>query len=502
MFPHRLVRPLGKYKVNNNHQLTAFLEDVVSTENRILQFIADNLKRANAREALNHAARNACEYCFASGVSIELKRIETDNLQAQLQTEKDILLEKISKLQNEPSTSQNNIAKKIEMLNNIVSNINSKMKQNKVKKSHIIWPSSTMHGEPRTMQKVKEIIEKLERNEISKEEAKGIIGRSPLLSLENFDLVRDTPAEYLHSGCLGVVRRLTELTFSVGEKRQTTTKRKLCSPEIFNKLMSSVKVVREFGRRVRELDFSVMKGQEFRNLILFFYPLVVKSITDKTEKKIWLLLAYAVRSCVLPTKEFQCVNLDSIHKSCEQFYKLYEAFYGAINCTYNTHVFISHLIEIRVHGPLTFTSAFVFENFYGELRRSFAPGTQSTLKQMFQKILLKRALTPHCCENSIHLSDHSTEMECNNMIYQFKDMSYHMYHIVSINDDELLCRRVGKFSYTTPELPSLNWSKLGVFQKGALSSDTEMVKRSNVHGKVLQIDNLLLTCPANILREQ
>lgn len=504
VFPHRLVRPIGRFKVDNNEQLTAFLEDVVSTENRIKQYIADNLKRANARAALNHAARNACEYCFESGVTLELRKDETDSLQAKLQTEKDIVLEKILQLQNAPtsSSSLSTKTKKLEMLNNILSDVELKMKQNKTKKSHIVWPSCTMHGDPRTMEKVLEIIEKIERNEISKEEAKGIIGRSPLLSLENFDMIRDTPAEYLHSTCLGVVKRVTELTFSVGEKRPTACKRKLCSPAVFNKLMSSVKVVRECSRRIRELDFSVMKGQEFRNIIVFFFPLVIKSISNSTEKKIWLLLAYSIRACVLPTKEFQCVNLSSITNSSEQFYKLYDSFYGPLNCTYNTHIVGSHLIEIRCHGPLTFTSAFVFENFYGELRRAFVPGTQSTLKQMFKNILVKRVITHHQCENSIFLSEHSTEQECNNMIYQFKDLSYHLYQIVSINGDELLCRRIGKFPYTFPDCPNLNWSKLGVFQKGALSSDTEIVKRENVHGKVMQVDNLLLTCPNNILREQ
>ena len=504
VFPHKMVRPLGRFKVNHNQQLTSFLEDVVSTQNRIKHYIADNLKRANAREALNHAARKACEYCCSSGISLELKKQETELLHKQLQTEKDIIIEKIAQIETEPSTSQNSNSKnrKIEMLNNIISDIDEKMKQNKTKKSHIVWPSSTSNGEPRTVEKIREIVEKLENNEITKEEAQGIIGRSPLLSLPNFDMVRDTPAEYLHSGCLGVVKRLIELTFSVGDKRPTACKRKLYSPALFNKLMADIKVHREFSRRVRELDFSVMKGQEFRNIILFFFPIIVKIIEDKTEKKIWIYLAYMFRSCVLPTKEFQCVNINSITNACEQFYKLYDSFYGSINCTYNTHIIGSHLLEVRSHGPLTFTSAFVFENFYGELRRSFAPGTQSNLKQMFQKTLLKRALSHHQCENTIHISDHNTEQESNNMIYEFKDLSYHMYHVMSVNGDDLLCRRVGKYPYTFEEVPSLNWSKVGVFQKGPLSSDTVVLKKSNVHGKVMQVDNLLLTCPANILREK
>ena len=61
---------------------------------------------------------------------------------------------------------------------------------------------------------------------------------------------------------------------------------------------------------------------------------------------------------------------------------------------------------------------------------------------------------------------------------------------------------MGKYSYTYPELQSLNWSKVGVFLKGPLSSDTMIIQKSHMKGKVIEVDNLLLTCPMNILREQ
>lgn len=205
VFPHRLVRPLGKQQVNNKVQLTKFLEDIVAANqntNCIRHFVADNLKRSNARESLNHAARFACEYCFNAGISIILKEKQTEYIQKQLMAEKEIILEKINNLKNKPSTSDN---KEIDLCNSIVENIDEKLKQNKTKKSHIVWPFCTSDGEPRTHEKVVEITEKLENGEISRDEAKGIVGRSPLLMLDNFDIVRDVSTEYLHSVCLGAV---------------------------------------------------------------------------------------------------------------------------------------------------------------------------------------------------------------------------------------------------------------------------------------------------------
>lgn len=105
-----------------------------------------------------------------------------------------------------------------------------------------------------------------------------------------------------------------------------------------------------------------------------------------------------LRSSVIPSEEFSTIEISDVHESCFQFYKLFELLFGKQNCSYNLHVFCSHLLEIRTHGPLTETSAFKFEAFYGEMRRSFVPGTISPMKQALQNIMLKRTLTPHSCE--------------------------------------------------------------------------------------------------------
>ena len=76
-----------------------------------------------------------------------------------------------------------------------------------------------------------------------------------------------------------------------------------------------------------------------------------------------------------------------------------------------------------------------------------------------------------------------------------------MYQIVSLDEDELLCRRLGKYPCNFNELQR-NWSKIGIYQKGALSSEVEKIAKKDVKGKVLQVENFLITCPSNILREQ
>ena len=487
IFPHRLVRPLKKFPVDNLFQFSRFLEDIVENNLDIDQYIADNLKRATGKNSLNHSANFPCEYCFCKGIRFQPKTNKTseqnlEKLREKIMTLSDLDVD-ITELENEIVKAKKSLVKK---------------------KSQIVWPSCTMHAEPRTQRKVEEIANRIENGEqLTPDESKGVVGRSPLMTLERFDFVLDSPTEYLHSVCLGVSKRLIILTFSVGENRYRVTKRKLSDPCDFNILIQNIKSLREFSRRLRELDFSVFKGQEFRNIILFFFPVVLQCIQEKAqERKLWLLFVYMIRSCILPEKEFKNIDLEKIESACEQFYKLYEKLFGEVNCSYNTHIVCSHLLEMRHHGPLTFTSAFSFESFYGEIRNSFVPGTPSTLKQIFKKILLKRALSQHTCENSIYYSDHETPMENNTLIYCFKDLTHKFYKITEVHKDFLICKPQGKKKYTFPELSTYNFAQIGIYKAGLLSDQKVKIYKKNVHGKVLLVNDFLITCPNNILREK
>ena len=98
-----------------------------------------------------------------------------------------------------------------------------------------------------------------------------MVYRSPLFDVPDFEIVTDTPAKYLHSVCLGVGKSIIKLIFNVGDTWPRETKRKLSSTAELNILLLSVKTVREFSRRIREIDLSVLKGQEIRNIILFLF---------------------------------------------------------------------------------------------------------------------------------------------------------------------------------------------------------------------------------------
>ena len=270
--------------------------------------------------------------------------------------------------------------------------------------------------------------------------------------------------------------------------------------------MSAVKVFREFSRRAGEMDFAVLKAQEMRNIILFLFPIVIQCIEPEAkERRVWLLLAFMFRSCTVPENEYSNINQNELHNACKHFYSLYEKLFGIKNCTYNLHNVGSHLPQIRGKGPLTETSAFPFENFYGEMRRSFTPGTNSTLKQILQKTYLKRMMRFHCCAKTIYYSPKDTEMEMNSLIYIYTDDTYNIYRIHTIDENNpnvFHCYIQGKIDIDFEETTELNWSKVGVFKEGATGSENVLIARENVCGKVLRVSSLLITCPTNILQEQ
>ena len=500
VYPLRIIKPLRKVTIDHMFQLKCVLDDIYLNNYVVSQFIGNQPKRSNARQCLCFSSWYPCEYCFTKGTKIVINSAAQKKEKDKLNLQIDIVKEKINNMKESASQNKKDMTK-LKMLEKDLVTAEEKIKP---KKSHILWPKTSMNGPPRTREEITEIVEKLENHvELSIDEAKGIKGRSLLLDLPSFNFVNNVPVEYLHLVCLGVVKRSVELTFRVGESRTRVTKRKLSLPSQFNAQISHVQVVREFNRRIRELDFSVYKGQEFRNLVLFFFPLILNCIEPPAkERKYWLILAYMVRSCVIPSEEFKQFPLNVLDKCSETFYSLYEQLFGVINCTYSIHVFACHLIEMRYHGPLTVTSAFPFESFYGEVRNSFVPGTPSTLKQIMSNVLLKRVLANHKCQNEMYISPKNTPLECNNLIYTFQQNSYTMYQVNSIDGNILTCQILDKLECTFPETPSLNWGIIGVFEKGNLLPGEIVIDRSIVKGKVLLVKQYLLTCPLNVLREK
>ena len=318
VYPLQIIRPIGRYRVDQRHYLDQFLTDVCSNHCMIDAFVGDNPKRANAKDVKSHSSYFPCEYCVARGKLLNKEDRDIVHRRCALSQQKISVEEKLSEAQERADQAE------IESLTAVLKSVCDAIKVMSKKYNNIVWPSSTQDAPSRTMENVIAIAARIENGEkLSLDESQGIVGRSLFLDIPYFHFILDIPTEYLHCLCLGVGKKMIELTFNVGENRKRNTTRKLSDVSMFNRLMSCILVVREFSRRARNLDFSVMKGQEYRNIVLFFFPLVIKCIEPQAkERRLWLLLSYMVRVCVLPNREFETFEHDVIKYCGKHFYNL------------------------------------------------------------------------------------------------------------------------------------------------------------------------------------
>lgn len=451
VYPVKVVKTYDRYKYDELEEVRNFLSDLNENNIRLDCASMDNPKRGKVKNCQCHSGTHPCEYCECPAVQFI---------------------------------------------------------DNTMTKRKLTWPPSTMNGRPRTITAIRRIVNSIENSEepLPKNYLKGIKGRSPLLDQPNFDFILDTPCEYMHLVCLGTVKGLLEFTYKIGKKKQRKTNRKRSPPSSFNELIMRVLVVREFSRRCRNLDTSVFKAQEYRNVLLIFFPIVLENIpaTYKKEHQLWLSLVFMIRACVLPNNEYELVSKESIIKACELFYNLYYELFGQRNCTYSIHVVGSHLLKVKGTVPLTERSAFKFESFYSEMKNMYQAGTKSTLKQILRNTMMKRQLEHHTCQKSIFFQEQrkTKGMEDNSLVYTYTDNKHEIYVITDINENVFTCKRQGRFEYKTPLLPNHDWKTVGVYKKGPIGNDSYHINKEDIQGKVINVLNMLITCPNNVLTEK
>ena len=134
----------------------------------------------------------------------------------------------------------------------------------------------------------------------------------------------------------------------------------------------------DFPRRSRPYDHASMKAHEWRQMSLFMFPMILRSLgnTRGHEKSVFLAFSFLSRAMRLPDKEYTRIPLEMLEEAESILNNHYPKAYGDTAGSYNFHIVGSHLREIRKQGPLTEYNAYPFEGVYSELRRSFVPGTR------------------------------------------------------------------------------------------------------------------------------
>lgn len=204
---------------------------------------------------------------------------------------------------------------------------------------------------------------------------------SPFLELA-IDMIIYFPLDYLHTVCLGVVKRILYMWRS-GDTRSMIGSQ--CWEIISERLILISKFQpSEFQRKCRSLqEISNFKGTEFRSLIMYLLPIVTKNVLPDNKYNNILLLHVAFLILVDP--KFSKTHTTIAQKLLEDFVRSFLSIYGSSHLVYNVHSLVHIVDDVNSYGTLDSYSAFPFESYMSKVKKMIHKKNQ-TLAQLCNRV--------------------------------------------------------------------------------------------------------------------
>lgn len=180
---------------------------------------------------------------------------------------------------------------------------------------------------------------------------------SPLEELD-IDMVDQVPLDYLHVVCLGVVKRFLNIWVNGSPPHLLPS----ASIEYISNYLKTISFSQptEFQRRVRPLgDLGHFKGTEFRTLLLYTLPVVLRKVLSEEKYNHFMLLHVGIT--ILCSKRWQS-KADVAKQILIKFVEETGRIYGKEHLIYNVHSLIHLADDVKLHGPCDSYSAFLFES--------------------------------------------------------------------------------------------------------------------------------------------
>ena len=368
------------------------------------------------------------------------------------------------------------------------------------KKDGKVYRSTSMFAAERTDADLRRLGAELEANrhgaDTDWDDFVGVKRLSPLAAVEGLDLVQDFPAECMHMVHLGIVRKFINLCYHTPQSRVRDSDVHRVQDGELNAILLRSKGLSLFSRRVRRLDQANFKAEEFRNLILAFWPAVMESLPPEAVR-CWMLLVYIVRAVYLPDELLSNGLLEDTYMKAGAWYRSFESTFGPDACSYYIHIFGTHLDKVRVHGPLSETSATIFESHYEKLKRGYKGGTTATGTQALKNLLLSLK-SGHVCKRKRKLSLRLTSKTNDKLVYL---RGGRIIELTAILPATVEGNVVSVESAFVP-FPNLNFSRVLAFKRRSVddeAAETVVVARNEVLGQVVECDQFLSVLTWNML---
>jgi hypothetical protein len=367
-----------------------------------------------------------------------------------------------------------------------------------------VYDTTTYNAMPRTHQNILRIANNLPN--LSNDERKGVLRKSRFFEADGFDVADGIVCEYMHNSCRGVgMAFLGKVVAVPGLKRHARRlKWRLINPQKISRELCKIRVPTEFSRRGRNFIYKSLKAEEYRNILLFFFPKIYNLLTHGPLKKLWLKMIYSLRANIVPDEDYEKINKVFLERNNKTMFTMWQKHFGRGAMTYNNHVFCCHMERLRTQGVLTSLSAFSFEASYSILKNSLRVGTMSTGKQALQKLYMRSILRKgHVCERKLkYETDKVKSTQRDNSIIFLGGSAF--LKIQQITPDYIMHGLLANTSpYRADIIVGLLWRHVGVFTFDSWGPRTASVARGSntIKGKGIVVGNVIVSVPHNVLIE-
>ena len=208
---------------------------------------------------------------------------------------------------------------------------------------------------------------------------RGVKGPCWFAGLQYYDIVKGTAVDYMHCVLEGVTKSLLNMWFSPSLKTEPFNVADKVK-EVDEKL-SKIKPPNDITRCPRKIETErqYWKASELRSFLLFYGPIVLRSVLPEEYYRHFIFLSEAIFVLLGDSISFE--ELDHAEKLLQHFCLMFSALYSAGKETINIHSLLHLADDVRNLGPLWTHSCFPFESYNGNLLKLFH-GTQNVALQI------------------------------------------------------------------------------------------------------------------------
>ena len=259
--------------------------------------------------------------------------------------------------------------------------------------------------------------------------------KSPLSKIPDFDPVNSVVLDSMHLLYLGVMKTLMEFWILRSSVARLKIKKVNKLKSKFLKLTGSVPY--EFQRKKFDLsDLARWKATQFRFVLLYCGPVVLKKVMSRKFYKHFLLLFVAIR--ILNSNDLMIKFNSYAKKLLRHFFYLLPSLYGKQSQTLNMHNLI-HIADdvLNLNLSLSDLSAFWGESYIGKMKKLI----KSPYKPLTQ-ILNRLSELEH--EKEIKIKKIKTVQKCvidDSTIFVYLENTYYSVSSVSLNQKYLSSQR-------------------------------------------------------------